>query len=157
MLMVLGALVVAGYFLRHSRVEDAGNKIDIETPVGAIRVNKTLEHVTGLPVYPGATLSSDKGANVEIFSAVNIAVEKYESDDPEGKVEDWYRKRLGPEFHVETGHTRVNWSHSDHVQFGDADYAFVDDRNDAAKVVALAKHDGGTEITLLRTGEKELQ
>lgn len=156
-LMVAASLLVAGYFLRHSRIQESGDKVDIQTPVGEIKVDKTQPHVTGLPVYPGATPSPDKGASVEILSAVKIAVEKYVSDDAEGKVEDWYRKRLGPEFRVETGHARVNWDRDDRFHFGDADYAFVDDRDDAARVVALRKRGDVTEITLFRTGEKELQ
>ncbi|HTP45242.1 MAG TPA: hypothetical protein VMJ13_11790, partial [Candidatus Acidoferrum sp.] len=37
------------------------------------------------------------------------------------------------------------------------DVAFVDDRGNGARVVALGRHGDGTEITLVRAGKKEPQ
>src|ERR1700688_4808333 len=53
--MVLFGLALAGLFIRNLRFHNQGNNVEIQTPVGAIKVNKDVPRATGLPVYPGAT------------------------------------------------------------------------------------------------------
>ena len=78
------------------------SKVDIETPIGGIHVNEQADvHETGLAVYPGArqkpkTDGESKSANVNISSGlfgVKVVAIEYESDDPPGKVLDFYRNR----------------------------------------------------------------
>ena len=57
--MVLFGLALAGLFIRNLRVHNQGNNVEIQTPVGAIKVNKDAPRASGLPVYPGAKSAGD--------------------------------------------------------------------------------------------------
>ena len=81
-LMGILGLAVVSMFLRRVNIHDAGNRVDIQTPVGEIKVNGDEMHPTGLPVYPGATKSGDsKGGSADISfgsEGVGLAVEAYD-------------------------------------------------------------------------------
>ncbi len=160
-LMGILGLVVAGMFLRRVNIHDAGNRVEIQTPVGEIKVNGDEMHPTGLPVYPGATKSGDsKGGSADISfggEGVGLAVEAYDSPDSLDKVKDWYRQRLASSFRLETGKDERAALDRAHFDVNDQDLAFVDDHGDGARLVALKKNDGGVKITLLRVGKREAQ
>jgi len=163
-LMIIAGLTFAGLFLRRVNIRNSGNTVDIQTPVGEIKVNQDELHATGLPVYPGAIKYSDensRGGSADISfggEGLGIAVENYISQDSLDKVRDWYRNRLGSTFRLETGkdqeaefrRAKINVS-------SDQDLAFVDDHGDKVRVVALKKTDDGVKITLLRLGKREAQ
>jgi len=157
--MVLFGLALAGLFIRNLRVHNQGNNVEIQTPVGAIKVNKDVPRATGLPVYPGATSSgNDKNAKVELSSGdggVGIAVEHFSTIDNLDQVDKWYLHRLGPSFRREQDLSR----HPIHgvTVDSDTDIAFVDDHGDGARVVALTKKGEGVDIVLFRAGKKEAQ
>jgi len=162
---VLGSVLIGLFVARQVHIHQAGNKVEIQTPMGAIKVNGD-KHSVGLPVYPGAASADNNNGNVEINAlsqAVGIAIEKYTTPDPLDKVQDWYRKRLGPDFDFEQGHSHSStdfnnhWNKKGSINFNDADGAFVNKMNDGARVVALKRTADGTEIQLLRVGRKELQ
>ncbi len=160
LVLVLAVLIFLPFFVRQMHVHQSADRVEIQTPVGAIKVDKNQTRATGLPVYPGATHEDNEGTNVE-FSAndetVGISVERYVSDASIDDVQGWYRKRLGPEFRLEAGHDHPKWNSGDKYHIGDADVAFVDDSGDNARLVALTKNSGGTKIVLFRAGKKELQ
>jgi hypothetical protein len=164
-ILVLGSVLIGLFLARQVHVHQAGNKVEIQTPMGAINVNKD-QHTAGLPVYPGATSGHDDTGNVEINAmnhSVGLAIEKYTTPDSYEKVQEWYRKRLGPDFSYSLKdehppaepNNRRNSPGS--MNFNDADGAFVSQSNDGAKVVALKRIGEGTQIELLRVGRKELQ
>jgi hypothetical protein len=160
LVMIAGLLVVSA-ILHRVHVNTADNKVDIRTPVGELKVDQDSEHATGLPVYPGATLEKSEGASFEVSAngkAAGLAVEKYVSDDSRDKVQDWYAKRLGPEFKLnsdtQNGKDEIPGLPVD-VQT--TDLAFVSKRSESTRVVALGHKDDGTEITLVRVGKKEPQ
>lgn len=158
--MFLFGVTLAGLFIHHLRVHNSGDKVDIQTAVGSLSVNKGGSHATGLEVYPGASPSSEnKGASVN-FSAndtnVGMATEQYQTKDPIDFVEAWYKKRLGTDFHLETNHDDADHSRG-HVVINDNDVAFVDDHHNGARIIALKKNSEGTQITLVRLGAKETQ
>ena len=160
-LLVLAGLTDAGLIIRHINVRDSGSRVDIQTPVGEIKVNKDEMHPTGLPVYPGATKATDNnGGSADISvggEGLGIGAESYDSTDSLEKVRDWYHDRLGPAFRLETGKDeRVKLDRA-HFDMGEQDLAFVDDRGDGARLVALKKTDTGVKITLLRVGKREAQ
>ena len=162
--LVLGSVLIGLFLAREVHVHQAGNKVEIQTPMGAINVNSD-KHSVGLPVYPGATGGNNNNGSFEINTpnhAVGMAVEKYTTTDRYEKVQDWYRKRLGPDFQFEQGHHSITdsdnpWKGKGSMNFNDADGAFVNKTNDGARIVALKRVDEGTEIDLLRVGKKELQ
>lgn len=158
--LVLLGLMVAGMFIRRINVTDSGSKVAIETPVGAIHVNKDETHATGLPVYPSATGSDSKNSSVELTtgdSGVGLATEEYETADALDKVQTWYRRRLGPEFALKNSRDESSANAKDHFRLNDSDVAFVDDHAGGARVVALKKTFSGTKITLVRVGKRETQ
>lgn len=159
--LIVASLLLVRFFVQRVNIREAGNKVAIETPVGSINLNKREAHATGLPVYPGATVSTDNGGgSVEINgneTRVGLATEEYRTADPISKVRQWYRHKLGSEFRLETGHHENTRRSATHVNSDDHDAAFVDDRDDGAHVVALDNEPDGTKITLLRIGKRETQ
>lgn len=105
------ALAVAGLIVLPAcsvNVKKSANgedkKVDIETPVGGIHVDKGADaRDTGLPVYPGAKQKAESkdgdedSANVNIsagmFGLRVVAIE-FLSDDPPDKVAAYYRDQL---------------------------------------------------------------
>jgi hypothetical protein len=157
--MVLFGLALAGLFIRNLRVRNQGNNVEIQTPVGAIKVNKDAPRATGLPVYPGAASSGkDNNAKVELSAGdagVGIAVEHFTTSDDLDEVDKWYSHRLGSSFRREENHDH----HPIHgvTVDSDTDIAFVDDHGDGARVVALTKKSDGVDIVLFRAAKKQAQ
>jgi hypothetical protein len=157
--MVLFGLALAGLFIRNLRVHNQGNNVEIQTPVGAIKVNKDVPRATGLAVYPGAKSGgNDNSANVELSNddgGVGFAVEHFTTPDSLDQVDAWYAHRLGPSFRREqdVSHHPIHGVTVD----SDTDIAFVDDHGDGARVVALTKKTDGVDIVLFRAGKKEAQ
>jgi hypothetical protein len=158
-LLVFLGLILAGVIVRHIHVSETGNKVKIETPVGELRVNKGELHATGLPVYPGAIAVKDKGATIQLSaenSGVGIAAGEYHTNDSLEKVQAWYRNHLGPEFRLEKGGDSFRLAKR-HPGVNDSELAFVDDKGDGARVVALKKSGDGTDMDLVRVGKRETQ
>jgi hypothetical protein len=158
LLVVLG-LVVAGVLVRRVNVKENGDKVEIETPVGSIRVNSDDSHPTGLPIYPGATRIKSSGANVELSSkdgdAVGFGVENYSTSDHLNKVSAWYVQRLGSAYHREKpGHGS---HYIDGTDSESADIVYVNEGRDGARVVSLTAKSTGVEIALIRAAKKEVQ
>lgn len=156
-ILVVGGLLIAGMFIKHVRVNESGQRVEIETPAGSLRVNGDQIHATGLPVYPGAKPLKSQGSNVE-FSAdsgagMGLATEKYTTPDDLDQVTEWYKQRLGPGYQREE---RSSGNHRDHVN-SSADVAYVYEKGDNVRVVALTKKSDGIEIELVRVGKKEVQ
>jgi hypothetical protein len=157
--MVLFGLALAGIFIRNLRVHNQGNNVEIQTPVGAIKVNKDVPRASGLPVYPGATSGGkDNNAKVDLSAgdgALGIAVEHFTTSDNLDQVDKWYAHRLGSIFRREENHEH----HPIHgvTVDSDTDLAFVDDHGDGVRVVALTKKGDGVDIVLFRAGKKEAQ
>ena len=70
-LLVIGALVVVSLVIHKVHISQSADRVEIETPVGAIKVNQDEAHATGLPVYPGATAQKSQGANFEVSANGN--------------------------------------------------------------------------------------
>jgi hypothetical protein len=156
MILVIGALFLVGFIIHRVHVTQSADKVEIETPVGAMKVN-TQAAPTGLPVYPDATPMKSEGASAE-FSAndkrAGIAVEKYQSSDSRETIAAWYAKRLGPSFRMEKGKGQIAGVQTE-LESGDV--AFVDDHSSMVRVVALKGTSSGTEIVLVRVGKNEPQ
>ena len=160
-LVIIAGLVVISVLVHRVKVNARDNKVEIQTPVGNLSVNQDSERTTGLPVYPGATLEKSQGVNFDVSAngkSAGLAIEKYTSDDSRETVQGWYASKLGSEFKLKVADQGGN----DQIQglpvdVKTTDVAFVDDRGNGARVVALGRHGDGTEITLVRAGKKEPQ
>jgi hypothetical protein len=112
-LVSLAALVLlSGCTVRtHEQTSKEGEKVkedvDIRTPLGSLSVHTGSNDAkdTGLALYPGATISQERGidhegdsnANVNINSSLfgfKLVVLKYRSSDPPEKVLGFYRKEM---------------------------------------------------------------
>src|SRR5271154_406173 len=157
--MVLFGLALAGLFIRNLRVHNQGNNVEIQTPVGAIKVNKDVPRASGLPVYPGAkSADNDNNAKVELSNdegALGIAVEHFTTSDDLDHVDKWYAHRLGSSFRREEN-LEQHPIHGVTVD-ADTDLAFVDDHGAGVRAAALTKKGGGVAIVLFRAGKKEAQ
>jgi hypothetical protein len=128
-------------------------KVDIETPVGAIHVDKGADvRDTGLPVYPGARVTEkhengeDSSANVNISAGVygvRVVAVEYESDAAPDKIVAYYKeqlKKFGPvlECHVSHhGDASLNY-HGEDDKGSDKDSQNVScDHNDQGKNIEL--------------------
>jgi hypothetical protein len=99
--MLLALVVLSGCTVQ-KKGEGANKTVDIETPLGSLRVNTHVDPKdTGMAVYPGAIRAeedeSKHAANLSIdsslFGAKVVAI-KYRSDDPPDKLLDFYRRQL---------------------------------------------------------------
>jgi hypothetical protein len=159
-LMIIFGLALAGMFLHRVHLQSSSKNVDLQTPVGEFKLNTDGSRHTGLPVYPGAELSDKKdgNANVELSlddAGVGLAVETYTTDASLDDVSAWYQKQLGPSFKRETP-KESGAPHHANVD-SKADLAYVDDKGNGARVVALTRQDDGVKINLVRVGKREAQ
>jgi hypothetical protein len=87
---------------------DEDKNVDIKTPVGDLHVGKDVDaRETGLAVYPGARKKDKKEDGEENAANLNIATSlfgvkvvalEYVSDDPPGKVAEFYKDQLRKKF-----------------------------------------------------------
>lgn len=105
--IVIGLVVIAAVFIaRDVRVTHSGGSgaVDVETPFGSLRVrghdNAALAR-TGLPVYPGAEVSDERGKSATIefdwggdHKDFAVAAADYTTSDPIEKVAEFYRDKL---------------------------------------------------------------
>ncbi len=160
MLMVVFGLALAGMFLHRVHLHSSEKNVDVQTPVGEFKVDTDSSHHTGLPLYPGATLSDNNNGNAHVElsfddNGVGLAVETYKTDDSLDDVSAWYQKQLGPSFRRETPKAN-GMPHHTNVD-SNADIAYVDDKGNGARVVALTQEDHGVKINLVRVGKRETQ
>lgn len=157
--MVFLGLMFAGLVVRNSHVNQEGKNVDIQTPVGELKVNQNPNRASGLPVYPGATpTTKDSDANVELSAGeagLGVVVENLSTTDSLDKVTAWYAQRLGPSFTRENKNGDVQ-VHGMTVSV-DADVTFSDDHGDSTKSVVLSRKHDDVEITLVRVGKREAQ
>jgi hypothetical protein len=81
---------------------ERGKNVDIRSPLGDVSVRTDITNAdTGLPVYPGAQPLREHGdhdsANVNINSrwfGLKVVAAKYESDDTQAKILDFYRREM---------------------------------------------------------------
>jgi hypothetical protein len=160
LLFGLGAFLAVFYVSRSISVQEAGNKVEIQTPVGSIRASKDATQSTGLPVYPGAVVT-DAGGNVELTGmeeeSVSITGAHYRTNDPIEKVDAWYAERLGADFKREGVGVSVKKKDVTGAVLDSNDIAFISEKDELVRVVALKKKFNGVEIVLLRAGKTEPQ
>lgn len=104
-LLLVLALTISACSVNVDKGERSGDKkVDIETPMGGLHVSEGADvRDVGLPVYPGSrpkpkdNSGDEKSANINIstgsFGLKVVAVE-FLSDDPPGKVIDYYSNEL---------------------------------------------------------------
>ena len=156
----LGGLLVARYMVRQIEVHPATGRVEIQTPIGQVKVSKDEKVDPSLPVYPGATLI-EPVATVEIGGAddepLAVHAAKYRTPDPLEKVDAWYSEHLGKEFTREGPGVAERKRKVFGITVRSDQVAFISEKDDALRVVALERKFGSTEIALARIGERSAQ
>ena len=154
----LGILLGGGIFLASHISKMAGiaasmNKDTRRTPGGSFRLEKESAVGPGLPLYPHASLivPGESGAGEAAQNAKNgIEEVKYHSTDTRESVDGWYAKHLGGEFVRHDAREKPLPDVFQNVRVSDSDIAFVAERGQQVRIVALSLDAGGTKISLIR-------
>ncbi len=158
LILIVGGLVIAGLLVRNIRVHRGGREVEIHTPGGDLKVSRAAAIEVGLPIYPGATLA-EPGKNVELSlpteRQVGITVARYRAPDPLEKVDAWYRARLGAEFERQGPGAKQRKIKG--VDLESDGIAYVSERGDLVRFVALKERGAGVDIALGRVGQREAQ
>lgn len=148
-----GGLFMASRVVRSMGLSAASAKDTVRTPGGSFRMEKETEVGPSLPVYPHASLivPDDDSAATAIKQVQNgINTSTYHTTDSRDFVDSWYIKHLSPEFtRHDAGDKPVPAIFSD-ARVSDEDIAFVAERDQMVRVVALSLDSSGTKISLIR-------
>jgi hypothetical protein len=152
-ILLAGGLFVASRVVRSMGLSAASAKDTVRTPEGSFRLEKEAEVGPGLPVYPRSSLvvPDDDASLAAIKQAQNgIETSTYHTTDTRDFVDSWYTKHLSPEFtRRDAGDKPVPVIFSD-TRVSDNDIAFVAEREQLVRIVALSLDSGGTKISLIR-------
>jgi hypothetical protein len=154
-----GGLLMASRVINALGLRAGSDKTTVRTPLGEFRVEKAKEVGPGLPVYPAATLVLPGSAAAHLplsDDQPQVLTSTYHTNSSREYVANWYLEHLSPEFaRQDSGPKKLPEALRD-SHISDDDIAFVGERGDQIRVVALALDDMGTKITLLRSYIKPL-
>jgi hypothetical protein len=152
-ILLAGGLFLASRVVRSLGLSAASAKDTVRTRGGSFRLEKETEVGPGLPVYPRSSLvvPDDDTAAAAIKQAQNgIQTSTYHTTDTRDFVDEWYGKHLSPEFtRRDAGEKPVPAIFGD-ARVSDNDIAFVAERDQMVRIVALSLDSGGTKISLIR-------
>ncbi|HEX9765062.1 MAG TPA: hypothetical protein VGA39_07235 [Candidatus Acidoferrales bacterium] len=162
--LAMVAVVFAFWMVRDYVQVDTGQGFEIQTPVGGMKIEKAedVARELRLPLYPGVTpldvgvrlrMQIDKDDKPEGF---DLTAAKFATNDSFERVDDWYRAQLGSEFVREQGRlvTHDPGESGDKwrvpkLEGGGTDVLYKYERGDYLRAVALERHAGRVEISLL--------
>ena len=152
-MLLAGGLFLASRVVRSMGLSAASARDTVRTKGGSFRLEKETDVGPGLPVYPRSSLvvPDDDSAAAAIKQAQNgIQTSTYHTTDTRDFVDEWYSKHLSPEFtRRDAGDKQVPAILSD-ARVSDSDIAFVAEREQMVRIVALSLDSGGTKISLIR-------
>jgi hypothetical protein len=155
-----GALFVTRFLVQRIAISRAGESVEINTPVGSVKATKDESADPGLPIYPGAKLAQ-AGGSVELGApdeeAVSLTSAHYRTIDSIEKVDAWYREQLSADFKREGSGVMNHKKNINGILVKSDDIAYISEKDDLVRVVALQKGMNGVEIALLRVGKPEAQ
>ena len=152
-----GGLLMASRVIHALGLRESSDKTTIRTPMGDFRVEKAREVGPGLPVYPQATLvlPGPEAAHLpEASDLPQVVSSIYHTSSSREYVVNWYFEHLSPEFvRQDSGPKNLPEAFRD-SHISDDDIAFVGERGNQVRVVALTLDSEGTRIRLLRSSTK---
>jgi len=152
--VLLGSsLFVASRAVRSMGLSAASAKDTMRTPGGSFRLEKETEVGPGLPLYPRSALvvPDDDTAATSIKEAQNgIETSIYHTTDTRDFVDSWYTKHLSPEFTRRDAGEKPVPAILSGTRVSDNDIAFVAEREQMVRIVALSLDSGGTKISFIR-------
>jgi hypothetical protein len=151
-----GGLLMASRVIGALGLRAGSDNTTVRTPLGEYRVEKAKEVGPGLPVYPAANLVLP-GAAAHLplnDDQPQVLTSTYHTNSSREYVANWYVEHLSPEFtRQDSGPKKLPEAFRD-SHISDDDIAFVGERGEQVRVVALTTDDMGTKITLLRSYTK---
>ncbi|PYU74312.1 MAG: hypothetical protein DMG49_04900 [Acidobacteria bacterium] len=149
-----GGLLMASRVINALGLRAGSDKATVRTPLGEFRVERAKEVGPGLPVYPAATLVLPGSAAAHLAlheDQPQVLASTYHTNTSREYVVNWYLEHLSPEFaRQDSGPKKLPQAfRNSHIS--DDDIAFVGERGDQIRAVALTLDDTGTKITLLRS------
>ena len=151
-----GGLVMASRVITAMGLRAGSDRATVRTPIGEFRFEKAKEVGPGLPVYPAASLVLP-GAAAHLPAnddQPQVIASTYHTNSSREYVATWYFEHLSPEFvRQDPGPKKLPEVLRD-SHIADEDIAFVGERGDQVRLVALTVDDTGTKITLLRSYTK---
>jgi hypothetical protein len=160
LILGLGALFVTRFLVQRVAISRGGESVEINTPVGSVKATKDESADLGLPIYPGAKQAQASGS-VELGApdeeAVSLTSAHFRTIDPIEKVDSWYREQLSADFKREGPGVMNRKKNISGILVKSDDIAFVSEKDDLVRVVALQKGLNGVEIALLRIGKPAAQ
>jgi hypothetical protein len=152
-ILLASGLFVASRVVGSMGLSAASAKDTVRTPGGSFRLEKETEVGPGLPVYPRSSLIvPDEAAAAAAVKQAQSGIETstYHTNDARDSVQEWYSKHLSPEFTRRgTGEKPLAATFSE-MRISDNDIAFVAERGQMVRIVALSVDPGGTRISLIR-------
>jgi hypothetical protein len=152
-LLLGSALFLASRAVRSMGLSAASAKDTMRTPGGSFRLEKETEVGPGLPLYPRSALvvPDDDTAATSIKEAQNgIETSIYHTTDTRDFVDSWYAKHLSPEFTRRDAGEKPVPAILSGTRVSDNDIAFVAEREQMVRIVALSLDSGGTKISFIR-------
>lgn len=91
---IVGVGVVGYRIAKHAHVQQKGDSVKVETPLGTFSANDPDQAVKdlGVDVYPGAQVQKEGTASAS-FGSIHTVSANFESSDPLEKVCDFYRTK----------------------------------------------------------------
>lgn len=151
--LLAGGLFVASRMLRSMSMAAASAKDTVRTPAGSFRIEKDVLTGPGLPVYPRASLivPGESSATTAMQEAKNgIETATYYTTDTREFVDSWYSKHLSPDFTRHDAGEKPLPDIFHDARVAEDDVAFVAERNQKVRIVALSLDSAGTKISLIR-------
>jgi len=152
-ILLAGGLFLASRVVRSMGLTAASARDTVRTPGGSFRLEKETEIGPGLPVYPRSSLvvPDDDTAAAAIKQAQDgIRTSTYHTTDGRNFVDEWYSKHLSPEFTRRDARDKPVPAIFSNMPVSDDDIAFVAERDQMVRIVALSLDSGGTKVSLIR-------
>ncbi len=155
--LLAGGIVMASRVIQAMQLRSGSDKTTVRTPLGDFRIEKAKQVGPGLPVYPQSDLvlpgadSSHVSLNDD---AAQVLSSTYHANASREFVVNWYMEHLSPEFARQDSGPKKLPEVFSNSHITDDDIAFVGERGDQVRVVALSADDTGTKITLLRSASQ---
>jgi hypothetical protein len=160
-LVIIGGVVTATYFIRGIHGDEKGQKVEVTTPAGKVTLHATDSvKSVGLPIYPGAELA-ESGGGIELTApndkSVAVTGVSYRTSDSPDKVDAWYRAKLGPDFERHLPGDRAGKWNIQGVDLESGDIAYVAQGEGLMRIVAIKRISDGTKIGMARMGKQQAQ
>jgi hypothetical protein len=161
LIVIIGGVITATYFVRNIHVDEKAQKLEVSTPAGKVTLHATDSvKSVGLPIYPGAE-QAESGGGIELTAPndKSLAVHgvSYRSSDSPEKVDAWYRAQLGADFERHTSDDPPGRWKVQGVDLDRGDIAYIAEGEGLMRIVAIKKLSDGTKIGMARLGKQQTQ